>query len=552
MQLIGIIFLSALGIRIILLVWSSIARLKWEQEMYALSLLHFRKKVDTNFIANDPSAIDSEKWSGFRDFVVAEKTDEGGGIYSFILKPQDERPLPLFHPGQYLTFQLYTPTQGKPVIRCYSLSDSPNPKFYRVSIKKVLPPIDTESIPPGLASSYFHDKIDCDSVLKVKAPNGEFYLDIKSETPIVLIAGGVGVTPLLSMLNTLADQKSKREIWFFYGIRDGNEHIMKSHIKKLISVLPNLTVRVCYSAGADAPASTIIETQLQTTRSGIETPGYGVAALIRTDSKTRYNLNSNYMTIGRSKSSDIVIQSSHLSAKHASIIIEKSECFLQDLDSKNGTIVNNQLIKNKRLPITHEDIICFGSRDVQFRLVIDYYDNQKLTNIKEIGLTKDPNEYVFTEQRITIDLLKSLLPSNNFDFYICGPPSMMNTLTTELLKWGIPEQKVHYENFGPASVAKVRSRTKMGASAAESKLEVTFSRSNKTYKWNPNHDSLLALAEEMGIPIDSGCRAGNCGTCSVQLNAGRVHYPTPPGANVDTDSCLTCVAIPQTDVSLDA
>ena len=253
------------------------------------------------------------------------------------------------------------------------------------------PPIDTKSIPPGLASSYFHDKIDCDHVLKVKAPNGEFFLEADKETPIVLIAGGVGVTPILSMVNTLADQKSQREIWLFYGVRDENEHIMKKHFKKLNSALPNLNVRVCYSACADALEAAIVKTGVDTTPSGIETDKFGVAALIRTDTNTRYDLKNNLVTIGRSKSSDIVIASSSISSSHAIINVEDSECFLQDLDSKNGTIVNEKPIKSERVQITNEDVIHFGTRDIRFRFVIDHYDKQNLIEID--SLLPSPEKY---------------------------------------------------------------------------------------------------------------------------------------------------------------
>ena len=553
MQLFGIILLGAFTAQIMLFVLSSITRLKWKRDMQCLAFQNFRNKVEADSVTNIRSEISKKGWLGYRDFLVSEKIDEGGGIYSFKLIPLDKRPLPLFYPGQYLTFQLSIASRNKPVVRCYSLSASFNPNFYRVSIKKVLPPFDnTNSIPPGLVSSYFHAEIDPNHVLKVQAPKGEFYLDTNKDGAIVLIAGGVGVTPLLSMVNTLADQKSQREIWFFYGVRDENEHIMKGHFKKLNNILPNLNLRVCYSAGADAMDASMIETRRHTTSSGIETLEFGIAALIRSDTKARYDIKSNLVTIGRSKSSDIIIPSSHLSANHARITVKNSECYLQDLDSKNGTIVNDQTIKSEPVRITDGDIIYFGSRDIKFRCVINHFDNQIPTEIKDKTVTKDPNDYVITKQRITIDLLKSSLPSNNFDFYLCGPASMMNTLTSELKLWGVPKDDIHYENFGPASVAKIRSQSQTGTSAAESNLEVSFANSNKKCKWNPNYPNLLALAEEMGIPIDSGCRAGNCGTCSVRLISGRVSYPTAPGGNVGTDSCLTCVAVPQTDISIEA
>ena len=116
-------------------------------------------------------------WSGFRKFKVVSKVQETIDITSFYLAPHDGRELPGFLPGQYLTFQIPAPSQPKPVVRCYSLSDSPyHPDRYRVSIKRVLPPRDNPSAPPGLVSNYFHDSLNENDIVDVKAPGGSFYL----------------------------------------------------------------------------------------------------------------------------------------------------------------------------------------------------------------------------------------------------------------------------------------------------------------------------------------------------------------------------------------
>jgi uncharacterized protein len=75
-------------------------------------------------------------WNGYRKFVISKKVKECEDVYSFYLKPHDGRPLPPFKPGQYLTFQLNIPGHAKPLIRCYSLSDSHRPDVYRVTIKR--------------------------------------------------------------------------------------------------------------------------------------------------------------------------------------------------------------------------------------------------------------------------------------------------------------------------------------------------------------------------------------------------------------------------------
>ena len=83
-------------------------------------------------------------------------------------------------------------------------------------------------------------------------------------------------------------------------------------------------------------------------------------------------------------------------------------------------------------------------------------------------------------------------------------------------------------------------------------IEITFSRSGQTVAWDPQCDSLLDFAEENGIAMDSGCRAGNCGTCLTAIKSGEVQYNTDPGAEPEDGSCLTCVCVPKGPLTLDA
>jgi ferredoxin len=85
-----------------------------------------------------------------------------------------------------------------------------------------------------------------------------------------------------------------------------------------------------------------------------------------------------------------------------------------------------------------------------------------------------------------------------------------------------------------------------------SKLQVTFSRSGKTLRWNPKTATLLDFAEENGIRIEAGCRAGNCGTCLVAIKSGDVKYVTEHGATGEDGSCLTCICKPKSNLVLDA
>jgi ferredoxin-NADP reductase len=140
-----------------------------------------------------------------------------------------------------LTFQLSVPGRDKPLVRCYSLSDSPHRSdYYRVTIKKERAPADRPDLPCGAGSSYVTYIVKEGDILDVKAPSGHFYLDMAKSHPVVLIAGGVGVTPMLSMAQAVAASGSKRELWFFYGVRNSKEHIHKQELEKLAAENENI------------------------------------------------------------------------------------------------------------------------------------------------------------------------------------------------------------------------------------------------------------------------------------------------------------------------
>jgi hypothetical protein len=372
---------------------------------------------------------------GYRKFEVQRKVfeDENRSICSFYLVPHDQRPLPDFRPGQFLTFDLDiradTPErrsgarrpshalghfvqerQQKSTVRCYSLSDCPRPDSYRVTIKRI--PSPPTAAPPGLASNFFHSYVKEGDILNVKAPSGNFFLDVSREHPVVLIGGGVGVTPMLSMLNAIIESGSKRETWFFYGVRNGNEQIAKEHFTNIAPEHDNVHVHICY----DQP------------------------------------------------------------------------------------LENDVLGK-------------------------DYHH----------------------AEHVSVALFERLLPSSNYEFYICGPPPMMTAIHGDLTEWGVPEDSIKFEAFGPATVRKTRA-----ALPGLAQSTVTFSKSGKECTWTHDGPVLLELAEANGVMIDSGCRVGNCNTCLTAIKKGNVSYVREPAAAPEEGSCLTCIAVPNGDLVLDA
>ncbi len=192
-------------------------------------------------------------WEGFREFKVERREIEDGNrsICSFYLVPIDDQPLPIFRPGQFLTFRLQIEDpvthQPKTVVRCYTISDSPKPEHYRVSIKREPAPSDQPELPPGLSSNFFHDHVQEGTILQVKAPSGNFYLIEDEPLPVVLIGGGIGITPMLSIVETLIQCASQREIWLYYGARNGSEQIMQERLQELAKTHNNFHLHLCYS-----------------------------------------------------------------------------------------------------------------------------------------------------------------------------------------------------------------------------------------------------------------------------------------------------------------
>ncbi len=184
-------------------------------------------------------------WEGFKPFRVACRMVENaaGDVVSFYLEPEPPMILPPFRPGQFLSFRFELPGEDgkglKPVIRCYSLSDRPQADHYRISVKRV---------PDGLVSKHLHDRVREGDRLMVKAPSGPFHLLEEPPLPLVLIAGGIGVTPMLSMLFTLLEREDdQREIWLFYGVRNGREAVLSGQLRDLAEYHPRFHLHLCFS-----------------------------------------------------------------------------------------------------------------------------------------------------------------------------------------------------------------------------------------------------------------------------------------------------------------
>jgi uncharacterized protein len=151
--------------------------------------------------------------------------------------------------------------------------------------------------------------------------------------------------------------------------------------------------------------------------------------------------------------------------------------------------------------------------------------------------------------RVTATYLQQILPSLDLTFYLCGPAAMMHSLVPELLDAGVADDAIHYEAFGPASI---RRKPKLVKTTELASGKVRFAARGIEGEWDGRHDSILELAEELGVPIASGCRAGNCGQCQVKVLNGKVQRTKRAGFQADGEACLTCISIPNGTVVVEA
>lgn len=188
-------------------------------------------------------------WSDFRSFTVDKKVKESEVITSFYLKPEDGKPIATFKPGQYVTVKVEIPGQPYTQIRHYSLSDIPGEPYYRISVKRE----DARATKPaGLVSTFLHEHVQVGDTLELSAPAGEFILDKNDTTPIVFLSGGVGMTPLVSMLKTLLKREPERNVTYVHSAVDGSVHAMKDSLAELARSHANMTYYVIYERPSDA------------------------------------------------------------------------------------------------------------------------------------------------------------------------------------------------------------------------------------------------------------------------------------------------------------
>lgn len=342
--------------------------------------------------------------NAYLPYEVAEVSAESDSISSFLLRRADGKLPAAYEPGQFLPVRLQISGMDSLLSRTYTLSDAPGEGLYRLSIKR--------EDGPALVSKYLHENAKRGFQLEAMAPRGKFVLDQSSDRPVVLLSAGVGITPMISMMNFIIKEGHRtrgfRRTYFIHGTRNGGDHAFGAHIREIARSYDNVTAHVRYS---------------------------------------------------RPNESD-------------------------------------------RLGGTHD-----------------------------------------SEGHVDVDLLKAVLPFDDYDFYLCGPGPFMQSLYEGLVELGVRDERIHYESFGPAMVFKpspVKTHEFEGDPVA-----VRFDASDVDATWSAGRGTLLELAEDAGLNPAFSCRSGVCGTCATRLKAGAVDYVEEPGAPHADDEVLICCATPK-------
>ncbi|KLU06372.1 iron-sulfur binding protein [Rhodopirellula islandica] len=181
------------------------------------------------------------RWKGWRSVSVQSIKDESPDCRSFVFVPSEGEPFPPFLGGQYLTVRLNDPSTGKKVSRCYSLSSGPDEPHYRITVKRV---------PGGKMSNLLHDTIGVGDQIEIQVSKGKFHSSLaeslsRDPQPLNLIAAGIGITPMLSMMFQSLNERSDREVNLFYQVRNGIDAPFLTPIREIATMLETTTgVRV--------------------------------------------------------------------------------------------------------------------------------------------------------------------------------------------------------------------------------------------------------------------------------------------------------------------
>lgn len=211
----------------------------WQQSFHDLL-----QAADAGDEAPTPDSKAEPAWRGFRSFTVTRTVHETPSVLSLYLSDAAGGAVPKSIPGQYLTVRV--PADGAPAIRSYSISGQPDDFTYRISVKRE---------PLGLVSRRIDDDLAPGSVIDVAAPRGDFVLS-RDDGPVLLISAGIGITPVLAMLTSIAAESPNRAVWWLHVARTAADYALASEADDLLQKLPAAQSRIYLTRAAPSDDAT--------------------------------------------------------------------------------------------------------------------------------------------------------------------------------------------------------------------------------------------------------------------------------------------------------
>lgn len=181
----------------------------------------------------------------WRSMEIVDRIEESADAVSLVLRPADDRAPASFRPGQYVSVQVGLP-DGARQIRQYSLSAAPGRPDLRITVKRVR----GDGRPDGEVSSWLHANARKGDVLTTSTPFGDLAL-AEHDGPLLLASAGIGVTPVLAMLDHLAATGSTRPVTVVHADRTPEDHAHRQEQLDLIRALPDARLHLWYEEPGD-------------------------------------------------------------------------------------------------------------------------------------------------------------------------------------------------------------------------------------------------------------------------------------------------------------
>lgn len=200
------------------------------------------------FIQLEKTMYEQEMWEGFAPFKITEKVEAATDIAAFTVVPVDDdidlSKLNLTA-GQYITVKTDPKDSDHIALRHYSLYSATSDKGIQFAVRR-----DNRNEHYGLVSNHLHDHLDVGDTILLSAPAGDFELNQdliqQNDIPLVLVSAGVGVTPILSMLEAQVSANPKRPIVWVYACQNKEHHAFDSKVNELLAAAENVEKHIFY------------------------------------------------------------------------------------------------------------------------------------------------------------------------------------------------------------------------------------------------------------------------------------------------------------------